>query len=60
MPPENLKAREEEEQSFFGGSVSENLSDEFSQDGYLTSEEPSSASSSMGSESDFRTLALLK
>jgi chromosomal replication initiator protein len=55
MPPENMKAREEEEQSFFGGSVSENLSDDFSQDGYLTSEEPSSASSSMGSESDFRT-----
>ncbi len=43
MPPENFKSREAEEQSFFGGSVSENLDDEFSQAEHTTVEKRTTA-----------------
>jgi chromosomal replication initiator protein len=62
MPPENQKSREAEEQSFFGGSVSENLDDEFSQDEYATAEDQAASQSDPspqnGSGSDLRTDAV--
>jgi chromosomal replication initiator protein len=61
MPQENLKSREAEERSFFGGSVSENLDDEFSQAEHMTveerttAEEQSGRDSQNGAGSDIRT-----
>jgi chromosomal replication initiator protein len=61
MPPENSKSREAEERSFFGGSVSENLDDEFSQAEHttveerMTAEEQSGRGSQTGAGSDIRT-----